>query len=176
MQAVGAFRQALQFAGDAAIFGERRVGVDIGGREERFRCLEFFLDRRLLAGNEFSHDKTVLKRAFAFFIATLRDPCFEGSERETIGDVEVRKTFANRPAGGLRTPLELFAAQALGDRFGMAEIGIDLGDQYGDVGIERHFLIITKPDPRIRAGYNIRFQCASLWRRLIPRLGIFRVT
>src|SRR5580658_465952 len=101
MQAVGASRQALQFTGDAAIFGDGRIWVDIGGRKKGFRSLEFFLNRRLLAGDEFSHDKTVLKRAFALFVASLGDPCFDGSESEAIGDVEVREIFADRPAARL---------------------------------------------------------------------------
>ena len=176
MQAVGIPGEAFHFSGDAAIFGERRVRVDISGRKERFRGLEFFLDRRLMAGDEFAYDNAVLKRTFALFAATFRDANFDGSKREVVGDVEVRETFSDRPVAGLRAPLELFAVQALRDRFGVAEIGVDLGNQHGDIGIERHFLIITKPDRRISAGYNIRFQCASLWRRSIPRLGIFRVT
>jgi hypothetical protein len=171
MQAVGIPGEAFHFSGDAAIFGERRVGVDIGGGQEHFRGGEFLFDRRLLAGDEFANQEAVLKRAFALLAPSFRNTGFDGSQGVAVGDVEVREAFADGPAAWLGAPLKLFASQAVGDRFGVTEIGVDLGDEHGEIGIERHFLIINETRSAHPRGLQYKIPMRIALAQINPTVG-----
>jgi Carbon-nitrogen hydrolase len=171
VQAVGVSSEAFYFGGDAAIFGECRVGFEIGGRQESFWGGEFLFNRRLLAGDEFANEEAVLKRTFALLAASFCNAVFDGSEGVAVGDVEVREAFADRPAAGLGVPLKLFAGQAVGDRFGVTEIGVDLGNQHGDIGIERHLLIINETRSAHPRGLQYKIPMRIALAQINPTVG-----
>ena len=89
-----------------------------------------------------------MKRALAGLGSSLGDAGFDGAESETIGQVEMGEALADRPLVRRGLPLPLFSGEAVGDGFGVAQIGVDFYYQHGDIGIQWHL------------HYNIRFSCA----------------
>ena len=57
--------------------------ISAGGRNT-FGALNFLFAGRLLAGDEFAHYETVLKRAFAFFGASFGDAGFDGARAKPL--------------------------------------------------------------------------------------------
>jgi hypothetical protein len=140
VETVGLLHQGAEFGGDPPVFRERRIGAGIRRGDVLLGSFEFAPDRRLHGGNEFAHEDAIGEGALTAFVAGVSRAHggFQLREAGAVDDVQVGDALGNGPAAGLGAPVELLARKAVGEGFGVAEIGIDFGDQNSEVIGDRH--------------------------------------